>query len=159
MGCRMPATLKFSETEYILLRGLSILVLPMVLVLAVACAPVIDHRGQLPDEDALAQLIPGKQTRRDVAALLGSPSSVTMFEDERWLYISNQIKRRAFLAPEEIDRTVIELRFSRAGILQAVRTLSMGDGMPIQRAQGITPAPEDRERSLGELVGGLLPGT
>jgi outer membrane protein assembly factor BamE (lipoprotein component of BamABCDE complex) len=47
-----------------------------------ACEAVYDTRGNQPDPDAVLQLQPGVDDRRQVAEVLGSPSTVATFSDK-----------------------------------------------------------------------------
>src|SRR5437762_620364 len=49
-----------------------------------ACAKDVDARGNLPTPDSLTQLAPGEQTRQDVQALLGTPATTAVFDNETW---------------------------------------------------------------------------
>ncbi|NIR45904.1 MAG: outer membrane protein assembly factor BamE, partial [Gemmatimonadetes bacterium] len=60
-----------------------------------ACSPTRVTSGNLPDPDKVAQIEPGKQTRAQVAALLGTPSSVSTFDGQAWYYIGKRTERLA----------------------------------------------------------------
>src|SRR5262245_59540882 len=76
-----------------------------------ACTPVINNNGFVMDEDALQQIRPGGQTREQVSQMLGSPSSVAVFDDQTWLYIHRRTSQRAFLDPQVLEQDVIAITF------------------------------------------------
>ena len=84
----------------------------------VACAPMVDTRGNLAPADAVASIQPGVTTRAQVSQLLGSPSSVATFSDRTWYYIGYKTEHIAFLAPEVTDQQVLVVRFDDAGVVQ-----------------------------------------
>src|SRR5262245_21785006 len=71
------------------------------------CTPTYDTRGNLPDPDAVLQIQPGVDDRRQVAELLGSPSTIATFNSRTWYYISKKTKTVSFLDPEVLDQEVL----------------------------------------------------
>src|SRR5256885_886963 len=57
-----------------------------------ACAPTVDKRGNLPEPDKLAEIRPGATTRDEVSKILGTPSSISVFNEKTWYYISRRTK-------------------------------------------------------------------
>lgn len=104
-----------------------------------ACESRISSRGNLPDPDLLASIQPGESSRDDVALLLGSPSSVAMFENETWFYISQRTETFAFFEPEVMERQVIIIRFDDAGVLKTIETRGLEDGQEILPVERETP--------------------
>lgn len=103
------------------------------------CAGRIDTRGNLPDEERLAEVQPGDMTREEVAEILGSPSSVTPFKSDAWFYISERTKTVAFLAPEVVKREVVMIQFDGKGVVSNVKKLDLSDGKDIEQVKRVTP--------------------
>jgi outer membrane protein assembly factor BamE (lipoprotein component of BamABCDE complex) len=115
-----------------------------------------DTRGFVPDEDQLAQLEPGRQTRDDVQQLLGSPASQGVFDAEQsWYYIMRKTYQFAFLQPEVLDQKVVVVHFDDAGTLRDVRRYSLEDGMVVDPVTRETPAPGKELTFLEQLLGNL----
>src|SRR4051812_46664964 len=55
-----------------------------------ACSPTIQQEGNVPDPDQVVQINPGVDDKNRVTQLLGSPSSVSAFQDRTWYYISRR---------------------------------------------------------------------
>ncbi len=91
----------------------------------VVCSPRIDSRGNLPDPDKLAEIKPGKHSRDDVAEILGSPSSIGVFDQETWYYISKRTEAVAFFEPEVAERQVIIVHFNK----NRLRPMPPGDNV------------------------------
>ena len=47
-----------------------------------ACVASLDQRGNLPEQEKLAQIQPGSTTRDQVVKILGTPSSTGVFNDK-----------------------------------------------------------------------------
>ena len=120
-----------------------------------ACTKDIDARGNQPTNLALTKLAPGEQTRQDVRNILGSPATMSVFDNETWYYISSQTTQYAFYPVEELERTVYAVHFDKRGILSEVAKLDQRDGREITIVSRETPT-KGREFSLIEqLIGNL----
>jgi outer membrane protein assembly factor BamE (lipoprotein component of BamABCDE complex) len=119
-----------------------------------ACQPTLDTRGYVPDRDALEQVRPGQQ-KAEVQNLLGTPSSVTPFGDEVWLYISRKVRTVAFFKPEVLEQNVVAVEFDRNGVVNDVRHYTLADGQIIEPVDRKTPAPGRELTFLEQLVGNI----
>lgn len=124
-----------------------------VLMLA-ACQPTLDTRGYVPNPEALEQVHPGQQ-KAEVQNLLGTPSSVTPFGEEVWLYISRKVRTVAFFKPEVIEQNVVAVEFDRSGVVSDVRRYTLADGQVIEPVERTTPAPGRELTFLEQLVGNI----
>lgn len=120
-----------------------------------ACAPNIDVRGNLPEPELLAKISPGVQSREDVASLLGSPSTISTFQDDKWYYIGQKTTQFAFFAPEVLERKVVQISFDPTGIVAESKVYTLEDGQEIDPVDRITPT-EGRELTiLQQLLGNV----
>jgi outer membrane protein assembly factor BamE (lipoprotein component of BamABCDE complex) len=120
-----------------------------------ACAQDIRVRGNIPDSEAVSKINPGVHSRIDIQSLLGSPSTVSTFQDSKWYYIGQKSTQFAFFEPEVLERTVLVVSFDAAGFVETTRTYALEDGQPIDPVDRVTPT-EGREMSiLQQLIGNL----
>ena len=112
------------------------------------CTRVQDVRGYVPDEELLADLQPGQQSRDQVVAMLGSPSSVATFEtkSDTWYYITTRTEHFAFFDDEIIDQRVIAIDFDDAGRVKQVRRFDLDDAREVEPVERETPT---RGKELG----------
>ena len=122
-----------------------------------ACAARQDHRGALIEDEKVAAIQNGRHSRADVAALMGSPSSISTFPQriETWFYISKDTSTWAFLAEEVIDQRVVAIDFDTDGRVQDVRHYGMKDGKKIDISDRVTPT-KGREFGLLEQLFGNI---
>jgi outer membrane protein assembly factor BamE (lipoprotein component of BamABCDE complex) len=122
-----------------------------------ACSANINNDGFVMDEDALSQIHPGGQNREQVAQMLGSPSSVAVFDDQTWLYIHRRTSQRiAFFQPTVLEQDVIAITFDRtSGQVAEVRRLTLADGQNIAPVDRITPSPGKELTVMQQLLGNL----
>ncbi len=120
-----------------------------------ACSEDIRVRGNIPDTAVVARINPGIHTRGDVESLLGSPSTVSTFQDSKWYYIGQKSTQFAFFEPEVLERKVLVVSFDKSGFVENTRTYELADGHIIDPVDRITPT-EGREISiLQQLLGNL----
>jgi outer membrane protein assembly factor BamE (lipoprotein component of BamABCDE complex) len=112
-------------------------------------------RGNRVDEDQLAQITPGVQTRADVLALLGSPSARGTFDEDHWYYISQTTRLRPGALPRVEDQKVVALTFDRGGVVREVRQLTLADAQPVQPVTRSTPVPGNDRTVLQQLFGNI----
>ena len=120
-----------------------------------ACSPRIEVRGNLPDKERLAQIQLGSMSREEVAEILGSPSTVTPFDSDTWLYISEKTSTVAFLAPDVEQRNVIMLKFDKKGVVQDMKKLDLSNAKDIKQVERITPTSGNEVTFWGQLLGNL----
>ena len=109
-----------------------LLIFLSVIALLASCTPKIDIRGNLPDPELLSEIIQGDHSREEVEEILGTPSTITMFDQETWIYISERTETMAFFEPVVKERKVLVLNFDKKGIVSKIETLNVENGKKIQ---------------------------
>lgn len=127
----------------------------LALALAAACAPTVDIRGNLPDDDRLKEIKEGTTTREQVQEKLGSPTAIATFDDNVWYYIGKKTEQTAFFNPKVLEQRVLVLRFGDAGRLTEMKTLTLGDAQEVSLVQRATPTAGQDMGILEQLVGNL----
>lgn len=120
-----------------------------------ACGQSIAVRGNLPTPEDVSKINPGVHSRIDIANLLGSPSTISTFEDSKWYYIGQKTTAFAFFEPEVLERKVVVVSFDDKGIVAATKTYTLEDSQEIDPVDRVTPT-EGREITiLQQLIGNL----
>lgn len=120
------------------------------------CAPSVEQRGNLPTADKLAEIHAGSTTKDEVAKILGTPSSVSIFNNDKlWYYISRRTAQTAFFDPAVLDQQVYIVRFDEQGVVRAVDHKVLEDGKAITPVARATPAPGRELSFLEQLIGNL----
>ncbi|HKY94949.1 MAG TPA: outer membrane protein assembly factor BamE [Kiloniellales bacterium] len=128
--------------------------LVLALVLA-GCSEELIIRGNMPDPEVAATIQAGETTREEVAALLGSPSTISNFEDDTWYYIGQKQEQVAFFEPEVLERSILLVHFDAAGMVQETKVYTLEDGRIIDPVSRETPT-EGRELTLLQQLFGNL---
>lgn len=136
----------------------SALALATVLALS-ACQGRVSIRGNMPDIEDMESINPGVDTKEDIVARLGTPSSVSTFLDNTWYYIGQRVEQFAFYAPEVTDRSVLVIEFDQVGVVDDTRYLTIYDGQAIDPVDRETPTEGKELTVMQQLLGnfGRLP--
>ncbi len=120
-----------------------------------ACAQDIRVRGNILDSEAVSKINPGVHSRIDIQSLLGSPSTVSTFQDSKWYYIGQKTTQFAFFEPEVLERKVLVISFDDSGYVTETKTYGLEDGKVIDLVERETPT-EGKELSIiQQLIGNL----
>ena len=125
-----------------------------------ACEGDIAIRGNMPDLAELTAVTPGSDSREDVLNLLGTPSSLSTFEQNKWYYIGQKVEQFAFFRPEVIDRQVLVVGFDDNGIVNQTELLSLDDAILIDPVDRVTTTEGVDFTLMEQFFGnfGRLPG-
>ena len=118
-----------------------------------ACTPSLQVHGNELDPELLAEIRAGESTQDDVIDLLGSPSSVAMFDGESWFYISERTEKTAFFSPEIKEREVVVFRFDGDGIVSDIESRGLESARAIQPVDRETPTAGNEVTILEQLIG------
>jgi outer membrane protein assembly factor BamE (lipoprotein component of BamABCDE complex) len=126
----------------------------MMIVLS-ACAPTVNNRGHLLDADRLAEIHPGQTSKDQVVKLLGTPSSVGVFDDKSWYYISRKTEQVAFFDKDVVDQQIYVIDFDNRGVVKQVGRKDLQDARLIEPAPGATPAPGRELTFIEQIIGNV----
>jgi outer membrane protein assembly factor BamE (lipoprotein component of BamABCDE complex) len=137
------------------LRCLSfVFAVPGIAMLA-GCAATVEQRGNLPTPEKLAEVKPGVTSKDEVIKVLGSPSSVSIFNDKSWYYISRRTGQTAFFEPDVLDQQVYIVSFDDQGVVKTVDHKGVQDARAIDPVPRATPAPGRELTFLEQLIGNV----
>jgi outer membrane protein assembly factor BamE (lipoprotein component of BamABCDE complex) len=142
-------------------RCVSVLLLAALGLAAAGCNTPVQVRGHVTDPESIEAIKEGEYTEEDVLALLGTPSTVSTFDDHKWYYIGYRSSQFAFELPDVLERNVLEVSFDDSGVVNDKQVFSLEDGREIDFVSRVTPT-EGREFTiLQQILGniGRLPGT
>jgi outer membrane protein assembly factor BamE (lipoprotein component of BamABCDE complex) len=120
-----------------------------------ACGSGVQLRGNTPDPEDVAEIKAGVHSRQDVIDLLGSPSTVSTFEERKWYYIGQKTQQIAFMKPEVIDRDVLVITFDESGLVAGTQHYGLADAQDVDPVDRETPT-EGRDLTfLQQLFGNI----
>lgn len=112
------------------------------------CSNVHHTHGQIIPQENMAMLEVGKTDKQDVRRYLGSPSSVSSFADDEWLYITSKTVDKPLKPGGLIERDIIIINFDENGKLAQISQKDASEGRTIEPSEKTT---ETQGQSLGIL--------
>ena len=121
---------------------------------AAACSPVVETRGHVRDDEAVANVKPG-MGREEVLQLLGSPSSVASFGTETWYYMYARKEHIGFMKPKIVEQQVTQIEFDSGGTVTAVKGYDEKAGRKIAMNSRTTPTEGHSMGVLEQVLGNV----
>lgn len=133
------------------------LVLGLVLAGTVGCAPlarpVVDNRGYIPDQEALATIRPGVDNKMSVASRLGTPTTAASFDGETWYYVSAVQESYLFMRPTITEQDIVAIRFDDNNLVTEISHFDMSDGRDVNFVDRKTPTRGKELSFLEQMFG------
>ena len=113
------------------------------------------QRGHPLTQEQIDAITPGVQTKKDVEALIGSPTQTGTFSNNSWYYISAKTKVRPARSLRLFDQETVVIQFDQRGVVQSVQRLGEAEMQPVQMVQRETPVPGSDRTFLQQLFGNV----
>lgn len=136
-------------------RALWAILLGLSIVSLAGCAPEISTHGYRLNEALLDQIEPGRTSRDEVLALLGSPSSRTTFGDSIWYYVSQRTERMSFYQEEVVDQEVIAITFDDRDLVRSIDRRGLADARQIELVERETPTSGNELSVFEQFIGNI----
>ena len=111
----------------------------------------------MPDQEAVASVQVGMDTKDTVTKKLGDPSTAATFGNDVWYYISAHVEQNAFFAPRALDRNILAVEFAKDGKVTDVHKYTLADGRVVDFVSRETPT-RGREMTLIQSIFNAVPG-
>lgn len=119
------------------------------------CVAQFQNHGYVPLEEDLAEVVVGQDNRESVAEKVGVPSSFGVLNDEGYYYVRTRKRSYGPLAPREIERQVVAISFTSAGVVENVERFGLEDGRVVALERRVTSSPVSNKGFLRQLLGNL----
>ncbi|MFM7444473.1 MAG: outer membrane protein assembly factor BamE [Tabrizicola sp.] len=96
------------------------------------------NHGYVPAEDELALVEVGTDTRETVSQKIGRPSTSGLLNDVGWFYVQSRYKLVGPREPQEIDRQVLAVTFTEAGVVENIARYGLEDGRVVEISRRVT---------------------
>lgn len=122
-----------------------------------ACDPVRSDQGYRIDPEQVAKIESGITTKDQVQDLMGSPSTISTFQDkgDNWYYINSKTEHLAFFAKEVTSRDIIIVKFDINDVVKEIDTLDKSAGEDVEVVERETPTGGRKLGLLEQLFGNL----
>lgn len=119
-----------------------------------ACSPVKAKRGNFIEDYQMVEIKEGESTRSDVLRIMGSPTTVSTFNQNVWYYLGQNTEKRGILDPQVVDQRVVAVVFNGEGVVERIQNVENGrEDIPIARNK--TPTHGNDLTFTQQLLGNL----
>lgn len=136
-------------------RGFRVGLAMLVLGAAVACTPVFRQHGFIPPAEDLALVAVGVDTRDSVIESIGPPTAGGVLDDSAYYYVQSRFRHFGALAPQEVDREVLAISFTEAGVVQNIERFGLDRGRVVVLSRRVTDNTVRDSTFLRQLLGSL----
>ncbi len=119
------------------------------------CAQTVKNHGYAPDDELLAEITAGTDTRGSVRRKIGRPSTTGVFTETGWYYVATKVEHYLYHAPKVSDRRVVAVRFDASDVVSGVNVYGIEDGRIIDLQTRTTPTHGRKLTILQQLFGNL----
>lgn len=128
------------------------LILPVLLISA--CTPTLATRGNMVEEYQLKEILAGIDGKDDVMRKIGSPTTISTFDENKWYYMGQKTKKKGILDPKLSEEKIILVRFDADGKVGAVTEQQSGrEDIPL--VQRTTPVSGNDYTFLQQMIGNV----
>lgn len=120
-----------------------------------ACAPIFRNHGYVPTDSDLAAVAIGADTREEVLAKLGRPTTTGVLGDQTLYYVQSRFRHYGPFAPEEVRREVLALSFTADGRLGNIERFGLEQGRVVQLNPARTAEVFADRTLVNQLLGNL----
>ncbi|WP_438991326.1 outer membrane protein assembly factor BamE [Lentibacter sp.] len=136
-------------------QSAAFLLLGLVFMALSSCAATYRDHGYVPPESDLAEIVVGVDSRDSVAEAVGLPSTAGVLNDSGYYYVKSRVRFFGALRPKEINREVLAISFTEAGIVQNIERFSLEDGEVVTLSRRVTDQTVRNDTFLRQLLGSI----
>lgn len=107
-----------------------------------------DSHGYVPDDALLSEVVVGLDTKITVDRILGQPGSEGIIDDRGWYYVQSDYERFLWREPVEVDREVVAVSFTEAGVVENIERFGLEQGRVVRLSRRVTTS---NTRGIGFL--------
>lgn len=124
-------------------------------ILAAACTAQFRNHGYVPNEDDLAEIIVGVDTRDTVAETIGTPTAGGVLDEGGFYYVRSRVKTFGPFRPEEIDRQLVAVTFDNRGVVANIERFGLEEGRVVRISRRVTDNGFTNVSLLRQLLGNI----
>lgn len=116
----------------------------------------IDVHGHKVEPESVELIQKGKTTKEEVVEILGTPASVSTFQDNKWYYISEKTERSvSFMKPTVIESQTLIIAFDDKGRVSEILEKGLGDKQVVAHVERATPTSGRSFGFMEQLLGNV----
>ncbi len=119
------------------------------------CTASYRNHGYAPNEDELAELVVGVDTRDTVEEVVGTPTTAGVLSDRAYYYVQSRVRHFAYQRPKVIERQVLAISFDDASVISNIERFTLEDGQVVPLSRRVTSSGITDKSFLRQLMGNL----
>ncbi len=119
------------------------------------CASAVKNHGYAPDDELLAGITAGTDTRGSVRRKIGRPSNTGVFTETGWYYVATTVEHYLYYEPAVSDRRIVAVQFDTNDVVSGVNVYGFEGGRIIDLQTRTTPTQGRQLTILQQLLGNL----
>ncbi len=119
------------------------------------CATRMETRGNELRPNQVNAVQQGPYTRERIIEVLGSPSSVSTFDNKTWYYIFERTETMTFFDRDLRERLIVTIQFDDAGRVINVKTTGEESAKSITPNENKTPTAGNRLNFIEQMIANL----
>ena len=120
-----------------------------------ACAPVIDQRGYVFQDDIADRIQIGQTSYQQTKDLLGTPTTSSTLNGGATYYINSRFVTESYRAPKEVDRKVLAIYFNDDQVVRDMAIYGLEDGIIIPIVARTTETQGQELSIIGQIFSNL----
>lgn len=130
-----------------------------------ACAEIVRNHGYAPTDLELEEIIVGVDTRDTLDEAVGRPSTSGVLRESAWYFVGSQIRHYGATKPKEINREVVAISFTQAGVVENIERFGLERGQVVTLSRRVTETTKVQStlvrqilRNFGRIDAGAITG-
>lgn len=140
--------------NYTKTKILSVLAIASIMILT-SCSDEVENRGYVTKFSDFSQLKVGKTTQPQAAKLLGSPTTISTIDGEKWIYLGIEETKETFYEPEIKTYDAYILSFNSSGILSGLSKKDKNNLNELEIDEDYTKTGGNEVTFMQQLLGNL----
>ncbi|WP_146345226.1 outer membrane protein assembly factor BamE [Phaeobacter marinintestinus] len=120
-----------------------------------ACVALYRNHGYVPNDEDLAEIQVGVDTRDSVTEAVGTPGSAGVLRDSGFYYVSTRMRHYGATAPKVVSRELVAISFNQSGVVQNIERFGLEDGRVVPLSRRVTSSSVESNTFLRQLMGNL----
>ena len=86
----------------------------------ISCTSDVENRGYVVKFSDFSAIKPGNSNKNQVLEVLGSPTTKSVYGQEKWIYMGAEETKETFFEPEVQNFKAYEITFNESGIVDSI---------------------------------------
>ncbi len=138
-----------------MIKNFNILLIALIFLGVSACSDDVDNRGYITKFSDFSKLEAGVSSKDEVQALLGSPTTTSLYGKEQWIYLGSEVTKETFFEPEVKNYEAFIITFNSDDIVEKIDKRDKNSLKEIEISEDKTATGGSKVTIIQQLLGNL----